>query len=240
MKNDINNHGVNEEMYSELNPRSTPSDLLNTLKRQYFQPKCLNHLLPLIGKDSIEYGSELINWDIKKINKILAETRKYFYDLNNEIGQEYNFINEMDIDEKHLDVAKKCIQFLESNNNFKLYREFNERYATISDLNYYLNWASKAIKEIETKNWTIFNNSFTQIYRIVLLVISYLNSTIEPENPLKQAEAQLPWPPTPNPPKENAVACEIPPFEPGKKESGYKPYPPYKPGIWKGSKIKLY
>ena len=236
MKNNINIHEYDKKINVASNSRDTSSDVANTLMRKYFQPKSLNTLLPLIKKDPIEYGSELTNWDIKKINKILTETRRYFYDLNSEIGQEYKFIGEMDINKEYVDIAKKCIQFLKSNNNFKSYREFNEKHATISDFNFYVNWASKTIKEIETKNWTISNFWFTLIYRIVLLVISYLDSTIEPEKPPKQAEASLPIPPTP--PKKAAAAQEMPPFEPDKKESGYKPYKPYKPGT--GGKIELY
>ena len=49
----------------------------------------------------------------------------------------------------------------------------------------------------------------------------------DPEE-LKQAEANIPQPPTP--PKKAEAAQPIPPFEPSNKKRGYQPYHPHIPG----------
>lgn len=223
MRNDTNNHVFNEEMYAELNPGNTSSDLLNTLRRQYFQPKSLNHLLPLIGKDPIEYGTEITNWDVKEIINTLRDSHSYFHwKLNKASIKE---ISASKINANQIDIVKKCLDFLKSDENFRLRWDINEKLAGIYDFDYYFNSASEYIHNIESDKDRLIDDYYLYpICKIILLVFRYLEDSIDSKKPPKEAEAQLPWPPAT--PKQNTW--------------GREKIPPYKPGTGTGGKIELY
>ena len=223
MRNDTNNHVFNEEMYAELNPGNTSSDLLNTLRRQYFQPKSLNHLLPLIGKDPIKYDSELTKWDIKEIINILRNSDSYFFWKIYEAKNKW--ISASSIEKKQVDIVKKCLDFLKSDENFRLRWDINEKLAGIYDFDYYFNSASEYIHNIESDKDRLIDDYYLYpICKIILLVFRYLEDSIDSKKPPKEAEAQLPWPPAT--PKQNTW--------------GWEKIPPYKPGTGNGGKIELY
>ena len=220
MRNNVNDHGFNEEMYGELNPEDTSSDLLNVFKRQYFQPKSLNHLLPLIGKDPIKYDSELTKWDIKEIINILRNSDSYFFWKIYEAKNKW--ISASSIEKKQVDIVKKCLDFLKSDENFRLRWDVNEKLAGIYDFDYYFNYASNFVNDV--KSGEEINDLYIP-HKIIQLVFRYLEDLIDSKTPpIKEAEAQLPWPPAT--PKQNTW--------------GREKIPPYRPGTGNGGKIELY
>ncbi len=117
--------------------------------------------------------------------------------------------------------CKKCLGFLKSDKNFRLRWDINEKLAGINDFDFYFNSALIFINDVESGKEDLFDDYYLDITRkIIVLVYRYLEDSIDPKKPPKEAEAQLPWPSTPN--KQTNGTRENLSYKPYKSDTGGK------------------